>query len=131
MCVCVCIYLIAMLFYPGIHTLDWQTAPSVLWNTLANKQVERSGYGDGKVLRKKREASSDQLEIVSLVAAPVINSLLLRSGDVEKNPGPGGSADDSLHEYTACIVVIDNVLTSYTDLDYNSVDTAQTLSRLS
>ena len=72
-----CIIFNAMMFYPGIHTPDWQSALSVLWNVLANKQVERSNYGDGKVLRKKRVASSDQLEIVSLVAAPVINSCLL------------------------------------------------------
>ena len=33
--------------------------------------------------------------------------------------------------YTSILHVIDNVLTSYIDLDYNSVDAAQTLSRLS
>ena len=93
-----CIIFNAMMFYPGIHTPDWQSALSVLWNVLANKQVERSNYGDGKVLRKKREVSSDQLDTVLSVAASVIMSLLLRSGDVEKNPGPGGNTDDSLHK---------------------------------
>ena len=103
---CIHVHIInAMMFYPGIHTPDWQSAPSVLWNTLANKQVERSNYGDGKVLRKKRkEASSDQLETVSSVAASVIISLLLTSGDVEKNPGPGGIMLMIAYtsSYTAC-----------------------------
>ena len=31
-----------------------------------------------------------QLDIVSSVAASVVRSLLLMSGDVEENPGPGG-----------------------------------------
>ena len=31
-----------------------------------------------------------QLDIVSSVAASVVKSLLLMSGDVEENPGPGG-----------------------------------------
>ena len=67
---------------------------------LSNKQVENSDHGVNKeeaVIRSKWEVSRvlavarALLDVVLSVAASVIFSLLLISGDVEENPGPGGS----------------------------------------
>ena len=67
---------------------------------LAIKQVENSDHGVSKVeavIRSKWEVSRvlavarALLDVVLSVAASVIFSLLLISGDVEENPGPGGS----------------------------------------
>ena len=62
---------------------------------LANEQVENSNHGDKQaVIRKKWEVSrviGVLLDVVLSVAASVTFSLLLISGDVEENPGPGGS----------------------------------------
>ena len=80
-----------------LYILDWQRALSVLWKTyaLTNKQVETSVYRKEAVIRNKVEASRvlerSLLDVVLSVAASVTFSLLLISGDVEENPGPGGN----------------------------------------
>ena len=74
---------------------------SVVWKALASKQdlVEKLHYVDTEVevvIMTKREgtwvlaAAKAMLDVVLSVAASVISSLLLLSGDVEENPGPFG-----------------------------------------
>ena len=67
---------------------------------LSDKQVENSYHRVDKkeaVIRNKWEVSRllavarVLLDVVLSVAASVILSLLLISGDVEENPGPGGN----------------------------------------
>ena len=64
---------------------------------LADKQVENSNHRVSKKEGNKWEAARvlavgrALLDVVLSVAASVILSLLLISGDVEENPGPGGS----------------------------------------
>ena len=57
------------------------------------------------------------LNVVVSVAASVIVDLLLMSGDIEENPGPGGSYKSKCRISLVCqrfLLII--------DLDYNSVD---------
>ena len=72
---------------------------SILWRRLANKQdlVEELYYLDTDVevvVMTKREGTwvlavaKAMLDVTLSVAASVILSLLLLSGDVEENPGP-------------------------------------------
>ena len=57
--------------------------------------METSVYRKEAVIRNKVEASRvlerSLLDVVLSVAASVTFSLLLISGDVEENPGPGGN----------------------------------------
>ena len=88
----------------------WLRAVSVLRMMLASDQVETnfSVFEEELVLRDRAELlrgralSSMQLDIVLSVTVYVIIYNLLKSGDVEENPGPG-------------------------NLDYNSVDASQIL----
>ena len=77
---------------------------SILWRRLANKQdlVEELYYLDTDVevvVMTKREGTwvlavaKAMLDVMLSVAASVILSLLLLSGDVEENPGPLGGID--------------------------------------
>jgi hypothetical protein len=76
---------------------------SVLWKTLANKQdlVEKLHYADSSlrvevVIMTKLQGTwvlavaKAVLDVALSVAASVVLSLLLISGDVEQNPGPVG-----------------------------------------
>ena len=81
-----------------IHSLDWQRALSVLCKTLANKQVDSSDHGVDKEEAVIKEISRAVHVLRALldtfklsVAVSVILSLLLISGDIEQNPGPGGN----------------------------------------
>ena len=82
-----------------VYTVDCVRALTVLWKILAGKQVEKLHYVDAEVevvIMTKREGvlvltvAKAMLEVVLSVAASVISSLLLLSGDVEENPGPIG-----------------------------------------
>ena len=84
-----------------VHTVDCLRSMSVLWKTVANKQdlVEKQHYVVTEVkivIMTRREGTwvlavaKAMLDVVSSVAASVILSLLLLSGDVEENPGPLG-----------------------------------------
>ena len=84
-----------------IQTVDFLRSLSVLWKALANKQdlVEKLHYIDTKVevvMMTKLQGTwvlavaKAVLDVALLVAASVILSLLLISGDVEENPGPVG-----------------------------------------
>ena len=84
-----------------IQTVDCLISLSVLWKALANKQdlVEKLHYIDTKVevvIMTKLQGTwvlavaKAVLDVALSVAASVILSLLLISGDVEENPGPVG-----------------------------------------
>ena len=84
-----------------IQTVDCLISLSILWKALANKQdlVEKLHYVDTKVevlMMTKFQGTwvlavaKAVLDITLSVAASVILSLLLISGDVEENPGPVG-----------------------------------------
>ena len=67
---------------------------SLLW-VLINKQVEIVALKFGSLVIKRREdlrilyLVNCILDVALSVAASVIASLLLLSGDIEQNPGPG------------------------------------------
>ena len=84
-----------------IQTVDCLISLSILWRALANKQdlVEKLHYTDTKVevvIMTKLQgtwvlaAAKAVLDVALSVAASVVLSLLLISGDVEENPGPAG-----------------------------------------
>ena len=77
----------------------------------------------GMRLSRLRFASNT---LMGVLAAVTIYSLLLRSGNVESNPGPGGI----VLIYSCCSVQvadIKNYALCFPDLDYNDVDAAQIL----
>ena len=82
-------------------TVDCVRSLSVVWKALTSKQdlVEKLHYVDTEVeviIMTKHEGTwilavaKGVLDVVLSVAASVISSLLLISGDVEENPGPLG-----------------------------------------
>ena len=80
-----------------IHTPDMQRVLTLLC-ILITKRVEIVDVKfepSGSVLMKRRENLTMQylvnsiLDVALSVAATVISSLLLLSGDIEQNPGPG------------------------------------------
>ena len=86
-----------------IQTVDCLISLSVLWKALANKQdlVEKLHYVDTEVkvvimTNCKLQGTwvlvvaKAVLDVALSVAASIILSLLLISGDVEENPGPVG-----------------------------------------
>ena len=83
-------------FHTVLLTLDWLRAVSMLRKTLANDETKHGVVNENE-LRKRCDilrwlaVAKALLDTVLSVAASVIVSKLLMSGDVEKNPGPGGS----------------------------------------
>ena len=84
-----------------IHTVESLRSSSILWKTVANKQglVKKQHYVYAEVeieIMIKHEGmwvlavAKAVLDVVLSVAALVILSFLLLSGDVEENPGPLG-----------------------------------------
>ena len=84
-----------------MHIVDCARSCDVLWKAVATRRdlVEKLHYIDTEVevvIMTKQEgtwvlaAAKAVLDIVLSVAASVILSLLLLSGDVEENPGPLG-----------------------------------------
>ena len=80
-----------------MHTPDMERILSLLWRMI-NKQVEIFDLKcnqNGNLVVKRREdlrilyVMSCILDVALSVAASVIASLLLLSGDIEQNPGPG------------------------------------------
>ena len=82
-------------------SVDCVRCLSVAWKAMATKQdlVEKLHYIDTEVevtIMTKHEGTwvlvvaKSMLDVVLSVAASVILSLLLLSGDVEENPGPLG-----------------------------------------
>ena len=80
-----------------LHILDWQRALSNLTKTIAMIPIKSSSRDDKKtVLTDIKDflmyvlaLMNALLDVISSVAASVIFSRLLISGDVESNPGPG------------------------------------------
>ena len=104
-----------------IQTVDCLRSLSVLWKALANKQdlVEKLHYVDTKVevvMMTRLQgtwvlaAAKAMLNVALSVAASVILSLLLISGDVEENPGPVGGI---IFEKNLTIIFIAVVIISY------------------
>ena len=86
---------ITRIFTVLVHALDWLNALSSFKTALAVRQLEKiyndhasKGSEDYLWILVVVKAS---LDVVMSVAASVILSLLLISGDVEENPGPGGN----------------------------------------
>ena len=80
-----------------IHTPDMERILSLL-RILINKQVEIVDLKfdqTGSIITKRRDdlrilyLVNSILDIALSVAASVVASLLLLSGDIEQNPGPG------------------------------------------
>ena len=73
--------------------MDCLRSLSVLWMALAGKQEEYRGL-DKETTKEKRclwvlSVARASMDVIMSVAASVISSLLLNSGDIEENPGPG------------------------------------------
>ena len=92
-----------------VQTVDFLISDSlsILWKALANKQdlVEKLHYADTKVevviMTKLKgtwvlAVAKAVLDVVLSVAASVILTLLLISGNVEENPGPVGGISNCL-----------------------------------
>ena len=85
------------IFHTVLLTLDWLRAVSMLRKTLATNDEAKHGVVNENELMKRCDilrwlaVAKALLDTVLSVAASVIVSKLLTSGDVEKNPGPGGS----------------------------------------
>ena len=93
--------------------MDYLISLSVLWKALANERdlVEKLHYADTNtevVIMAKLQGTwvlavaKAVLDVVLSVAASVILSLLLISGDVEENPGPVGGIITTLH----CLTIL-------------------------
>ena len=82
-------------FHTVVHRLDWMRAVSVLRKTLANDEAVH-GLVEEVELRNRSEilrwlaVAKSLLGTAVAVAASVVISLLLMSGDIEEDPGPGG-----------------------------------------
>ena len=86
-----------MTSYTLMHTvlpnMDCLISLSVLWKALVDKQEDYCGIEKG-IANNRRclwvlIVARASMDVVMSVAASVILSLLLISGDVEENPGPG------------------------------------------
>ena len=103
-------YWYTFLFISVMNDHNWVKAVSVLRVILVASDQEQNSnvvkeeldLRDKGELLRRLALSNTQLDIVSSVAVYVIIYKLLKSGDVEKNPGPG-------------------------NLDYNTVDASQVL----
>ena len=87
-----------MLFIHAVlHILDWQRALSNLTRTIAMIQIKNSNCEEKKTIVAEirnifmcvLSLVNALLDAISSVAASVVFSRLLISGDVESNPGPG------------------------------------------
>ena len=90
--ICIIIHTVAV-----IHTPDMERLLTLLW-ILINKRVEIVNVNfeeSGSIVTKRRDdfmilyLVNSILDVVLSVAATIIASLLLLSGDIEQNPGPG------------------------------------------
>ena len=90
--ICIIIYTVAV-----IHTPDIKRVLTLL-RVLINKRVEIVDVKfnqNGNLMTKRREKLTELylvnsiLDVILSVASTVISSMLLLSGDIEQNPGPG------------------------------------------
>ena len=98
-----------MLFMHAVlHTLDWWRALSNLTKTIAMIQIKYPSCEDKKTILTDIKnifmcmlaLMNVLLDAISSVAASVIFSCLLISGDVESNPGPGECINHSCRQRT-------------------------------
>ena len=88
---------VVMLFMHAVlHILDWQRSLANLMKTVAMIEIKHSSLSDKTTLSSIKDflmhvlvLVNALLDAISSVAASVIFSHLLISGDVESNPGPG------------------------------------------
>ena len=79
-------------FFVVLCLLDWQSVPDLLWKKTSGRFTFTSGK---KVLKRRtivlirRKVVITMLESTLSMASNLIGTLLLMSGDVELNPGPG------------------------------------------
>ena len=121
-----------------IHTPDMKRVVTLLWILITiYKRVEiiNVKYEQrGSILKKRREDLTIQylvnsiLDVTLSVAGTVISSLLLLSGDIEQNPGPG-KTNCYIFMFTPNLLLICQSVGTCTDLDYASVDATQILSK--
>ena len=138
-----------MLFMHAVlYTLDWQRALSKLTMTIAMIQIKTSSCEDKNTILTNMKhflmyvlaLMNALLDGISSVAASVIFSHLLISGDVESNPGPGRYPGELLRMYIctklSSVLKYSVICTKFnntsfcvmhTDLDYHSVDANQIL----
>ena len=81
------------LMHTALPNIDCLISLSVLWKALDDKQEDYCGI-DKETANNRRclwvlTVARALMDVVMSVAASVILSLLLISGDVEENPGPG------------------------------------------
>ena len=82
-------------FHTVVYRLDWVRAVSVLRKALTKDEAVH-GLLEEVELRNRSEilrwlaVAKSLLDTVVAVAASVVISLLLMSGDIEEDPGPGG-----------------------------------------
>ena len=82
-------------FHTVILRLDWLKAVSVLRKTLATDEIKHGAVKEVE-LGKRSEilrwlaVTKALLDTVLAVAASIVIFLLLMSGDIEVDPGPGG-----------------------------------------
>ena len=121
-----------------IQIVDCLISLSVLWKALANKQdlVEKLHYVDTKVevvMMTKLQGTwvlavaKAVLDVALSVAASVILSLLLISGDVEENPGPVGGIIYFKLKLSRIIVELYNYYYDYYYYNVHAVTFLQTL----
>ena len=79
--------------------MDCLRSLSVLWMALVGKGLDKGTENERKCLWVLTVARAS-MDVVMSVAASVILSLLLNSGDIEENPGPGpGGRPGYMHDY--------------------------------
>ena len=91
-----CMTDVMLFMHAVLHILDWQRSLANLTKTVAMTQIKRSNLSDKTTLTGIKAFMMNVLvlmnallDAISSVAASVIFSRLLISGDVESNPGPG------------------------------------------
>ena len=122
--------IMAILLHTVLHNMHCLRGISVLWMVLVGKEEECCGVDKGVTNDRKclwvLTVARASMDVVMSVAASVIFSLLLISGDVEENPGPGPGGKDIHHDK-----FISMLMYVCAELDYNSVDAVQILGMLS
>ena len=88
---------VVLFIHAVLHILDWLRALSNLTKTIAVIQIKSSNCEEKKTIATEMRnvfmcllaLMNALLDAISSVAASVVFSRLLISGDIESNPGPG------------------------------------------
>ena len=85
---------VVLFIHAVLHILDWQRALSNLTKTITVIQIKNSNCEEKKAEMRNvfmcvLALMNALLDAISSVAASIVFSRLLISGDVESNPGPG------------------------------------------